>query len=347
MRVLAAFHTPRLVRYIQRITIQTPDISQQQYRNMQFRPLGNTGLKLSHLSFGASSLGQEFRQVDLQEALRAVRVALDLGMNFIDTSPFYGRGMSECLLGVALREVPRDRYFLGTKLGRYDRAHFDFSARRVVESVDVSLSRLGVDYLDILLCHDIEFVEMSHIVDETLPALRKIQQQGKVRFVGISGYPMNIFRYVLDRIPLDVVLSYNHYTLQNTMLADLAPYLKEKGVGIMNAAPFSARLLTNAPLPPWHKATPLVRETCRRAAELCTARGVDIAQLAVQFSLSHPDLTTCIVGSANPENVRNWVAWSDQSVDEPLLAEVQEILQPIHNWFYIEGRLENNDAPPR
>lgn len=313
---------------------------------MQFRPLGRTGLNLSTLSFGASSLGQEFRQVDLQEAIRSVRVALDLGMNFIDTSPFYGRGMSECLLGVALRDVPRDRYYLGSKLGRYDRAHFDFSARRVVESVDVSLHRMGVEYLDIMLCHDIEFVEMSQIVEETLPALRKIQQQGKVRFVGISGYPMNIFRYVLDRANLDVVLSYNHYTLQNTMLADLVPYLKEKGVGIMNAAPFSARLLTNAPLPPWHKATPEVRTICRRAAEHCAARGVDIAQLAVQFSLSHPDLATCIVGSANPENVARWVQWADQPLDGKLLEEVQGILRPIHNWFYVEGRPENNDRQP-
>lgn len=310
---------------------------------MQLRPLGKTGLKLPWLSFGASSLGQEFRTVDVQEALRSVRVALDLGMNFIDTSPFYGRGMSECLLGVALRDVPRDRYFLGTKLGRYDRSHFDFSARRVVESVDVSLHRMGVEYLDIMLCHDIEFVEMSQIVEETLPALRKVQQQGKVRFVGISGYPMNIFRYVLDRAELDVVLSYNHFTLQNTMLADLVPYLKLKGVGVMNAAPFSARLLTNATLPPWHKATPEVRAVCRRAADHCAARGVDIAQLALQFSLSNPDMATCIVGSANPENVRKWVEWSEKPLDTELLGQVQAILQPIHNWFYIEGRPENND----
>src|SRR4029079_19739741 len=176
-----------------------------------------TGLKLPVLSFGASSLGQEFRQVDLGESLRSVHAALDLGMNFIDTSPFYGRGMSEVLLGVALRDIPRDSYLLGSKLGRYAGAHFDFSARRVIESVDISLQRMGVEHLDIMLCHDIEFVDMAQIVDETLPALRKIQAQGKVRFVGISGYPMNIFRYVLDRTPLDVVLSYNHYTLQNTM----------------------------------------------------------------------------------------------------------------------------------
>ena len=310
---------------------------------MQFRPLGRTGLRMPYLSFGASSLGQEFRPVDINEAIRSVGVALDLGMNFIDTSPFYGRGMSECLLGVALRGVPRDRYLLGSKLGRYSGEHFDFSARRVVESVDVSLQRMGVDHLDIMLCHDIEFVEMSQIVEETLPALRKIQQAGKVRFVGISGYPMNIFRYVLDRAPLDVVLSYNHYTLQNTMLADLVPYLQGKGVGIMNAAPFSARLLTNSTLPAWHKATPEVRAVCRRAAEHCTARGVDIAQLALQFSLRNADMATCIVGSANPENVRKWAAWAELPIDETLLAEVLAILAPIHDWFYVEGRPENND----
>jgi aryl-alcohol dehydrogenase-like predicted oxidoreductase len=310
---------------------------------MEYRELGKTGLKLPVLSFGASSLGQEFRQVDLGESLQAVHAALDVGMNFIDTSPFYGRGMSEVLLGVALRDVPRDRYILGTKLGRYDKAHFDFSARRVVESVDVSLHRMGVDHLDICLCHDIEFVDMSQIVEETLPALRQLQEQGKVRFVGISGYPMKAFRYVLDRTDLDVVLSYNHYTLQNTMFGDLVPYLKEKGVGIMNAAPFSARLLTNAPLPAWHKATPEVRAVCRKAAEHCAARGVDLAQLALQYSIANPEMTTCVTGSANPDRVREWARWAEQPIDAQLLQEVLDILKPVHNWFYIEGRPENND----
>jgi L-galactose dehydrogenase len=312
---------------------------------MKTRPLGRTGLQLPWLSFGASSLGAEFRAIDLGEAIRSVHVALDLGMTFIDTSPFYGRGLSECLLGVALRGIPRDRYLLGSKLGRYDHNHFDFSARRVVESVDVSLHRLGVEHLDIMLCHDIEFVDMRQIVEETLPALRQVQKQGKVRFVGISGYPMKIFRYVLERAELDVVLSYNHYTLQNTLLADLVPFLKEKGVGIMNAAPFSARLLTNAPLPAWHKATLAVRDVCRQAAKHCAARGVDIAQLALQFALANEDMATCIVGSANPENVRKWAEWAEQPLDQSLLQEVQAILRPIHNWCYLEGRPENNDTP--
>src|SRR5438477_12299305 len=183
---------------------------------MQTRALGNTGLHVPILSFGASSLGQEFRNVTLDEALQSVRVALDCGLNFIDTSPFYGRGMSEVLLGVALKGVPRDSYTICTKLGRYDLPHFDFSARRVAESVDVSLHRLGCGHLDIVLCHDIEFVPMQQIVDVTLPALRKAQQAGKVRYVGFSGYPQKIFKFICDQAEVDCALSYNQYTLQNT-----------------------------------------------------------------------------------------------------------------------------------
>jgi len=309
------------------------------------RLLGKTGLELTSLSFGASSLGAEFRNVDLNEAFRSVHVALERGMNFIDTSPFYGRGMSEMLLGRVLPDIPRDSYYLGTKLGRYAGQHFDFSARRVEESVDISLDRMKVDHLDIVLCHDLEFVEMSQIVEETIPALRKQVEKGKVRFIGVSGYPMKMFKYVLANAPIDVLLTYNHYTLQNDMALELTPICKELGVGLMNAAPFSARLLTSAPLPAWHKATPRVREVAKQAADHCAQRGVDIAQVALQFSLANPDFTTCVTGSANPDRVSQWVDWAEQPMDETLLAEVLEILKPIHNWFYIEGRPENNDEP--
>jgi len=310
---------------------------------MQLRPLGKTGVELSRLSFGASSLGQEFRQVDLTEALRSVRVALDLGMNFIDTSPFYGRGMSEVLLGVALRGVPREAYALCTKLGRYDQAHFDFSARRVAESVDVSLHRLRTDHLDIVLCHDIEFVEMRQIVEETLPALRKVQQAGKARFIGFSGYPMRIFKCVLDQASVDCVLSYNQYTLQNTRLADeLIPYLQARGVGLLNAGPFSARLLTNAPLPKWLKEPEPVKAAARKAAQHCLRHGVDLAKLALQFSLANPDITTTIAGSANPESIRQWVRWAAEPLDPQLLAAVLEIFQPVKNIGHTEGLPQNN-----
>ena len=310
---------------------------------MEHRKLGRTDLSLPVVGFGASSLGQEFRPVNIEEALASVRTALDLGMDFIDTSPFYGRGMSEVLLGIALREVPRDCYTLCTKLGRYDLAHFDFSAKRVVESVDVSLHRLGVDYLDILLCHDVEFVPMRQIVDETLPAMQKVRDQGKVRYLGFSGYPQKIFRFVIERMEVDCVLNYNQYTLQNTRFAEeTVPWLKERGVGAMNAGPFSARLLTNAPPPVWLKEPEEVKVAARRAASICAERGVDIAQLALQFSIAHPDLSTTIAGSANPKNIAKWAQWASAPMDNELLEEVRIVFAPVKNVGHVEGLPQNN-----
>lgn len=310
---------------------------------MQRRKLGQTDLELPILSFGASSLGAEFRGVSLDEVFGSVRAALELGINFIDTSPFYGRGMSEVLLGVALKDVPRDDYNICTKLGRYAVDHFDFSARRVAESVDVSLHRLGCGHLDIVLCHDIEFVPLDQVIEETIPALRKQQEAGKVRYIGISGYPQKIFHKVLEATDLDCVMSYNQYTLQNTRFADeTIPLLKEKGVGIMNAGPFSARLLTNSQLPDWFRDPKEVQDVAKKAAAHCNEQGVDIAELALQFCLQNEDITTTVAGSANPNNIRKWAQWAANPVNESLIAEVQEIFAPVKNVGHTEGLPENN-----
>lgn len=311
---------------------------------MKYRPLGQTELELSILGFGASSIGQEFRQVDLSDALRSVQAAIDGGVNYIDTAAYYGRGMSEILLGRILPDLPRESFVVSTKLGRYAPSHFDFSARRVTESVDISLERMRLDYVDMMFCHDIEFVDLDQIVEETLPALVREKEKGKVRYIGVSGYPMKIFKKILSRFDIDVILTYNHYTLQNDMAMELVPLCREKGVGLINAAPFSARLLTAAPLPPWHKATQMVREVATEAVRYCRERGSDIAKLALQYSVACPDFASCVTGSANPDRVRQWIEWINEPVDHDLIAEVKEILRPIHNWVYVEGRPENNDT---
>jgi aryl-alcohol dehydrogenase-like predicted oxidoreductase len=180
-------------------------------------------------------------------------------------------------------------------------------------------------------------------VDDTLPALRKVQQQGKVRFIGFSGYPQKIFRFICDQTPVDCVLSYNQYTLQNTRLADeTIPYLKAKGIGVMNAGPFSARLLTSAPLPEWLKEPDEVKAAARRAAAHCAKRGADIAKLALQFSVAHPDIATTLAGSANPENIRKWAKWVEEPLDQALLGEVLEIFKPVKNVGHLEGLAQNN-----
>ena len=311
---------------------------------MERRPLNGTGLERSVLGFGASSIGAEFRPIDVDEALRCVNVALDRGMNYIDTAAYYGRGMSEVMLGRVLPQISRDSYILSSKLGRYAPQHFDFSARRVAESVDISLERMQIDHIDIMFCHDIEFVDLDQVVNETIPALREQVDKGKVRFIGVSGYPMKIFTEMLQRSEIDVVLTYNHYTLQNDMALSLVEPCRDKNVGLINAAPFSARLLTNLSLPVWHKATDEVRAVAAKAAGHVRERGSDIAKLALQYSVANPEFSSCVTGSANPDRVNQWCDWLDEPMDEQLVSEVKEILKPIHNWVYVEGRPENNDG---
>lgn len=309
---------------------------------MEYRTLGKTGLRVSALSFGASSLGGVFKPVDESVAIRTVHTALESGINFIDVSPFYGYTKAEEVLGKALKGVPRDRYFLATKVGRYGDAEFDFSAKRSAASVDESLRRLGIDYVDIIQSHDNEYGVLNQVVNETIPALRQIQKQGKARFVGITGYPLKIFDTILSSTEVDTILSYNHYSLNDTTLAGLLPWLREKGVGIINASPVSQGLLTNHELPAWHPAPEDVRKACADAAAYCRSQGTDIAKLAMQFSLSKPEIHTTLVGTADPANIVKNVKWIEEPIDKVLLGNVQRILATIKDRGWVLGRPENN-----
>src|SRR6266481_5574489 len=122
---------------------------------MIYRRLGRTNLQVSALSYGASPLGSVFRPIDEAEGIRTVHTAIDLGINFIDVSPYYGLTLAETVLGKALATLPRDRYILATKVGRYGADEFDFSAERVLRSIDESLERLQTDHIDIITCHDV------------------------------------------------------------------------------------------------------------------------------------------------------------------------------------------------
>ena len=142
---------------------------------------------------------------------------------------------------------------------------------------------------------------------------------------------------------MDCVLNYNQYTLQNTRFADeTVPWLVERGIGVMNAGPFSARLLTDAPLPAWLKEPESVKAAAREAAALCRARGVPIAKLALQFSLLDRRVATTVAGSANPANIRDWAAWAAEPIDGELLADVRRVFAPVRNVGHVEGLPENN-----
>jgi L-galactose dehydrogenase len=310
---------------------------------VEYRVLGKTGLKVSALGFGASSLGGGvFRPVEESEAIRAVHTALDLGINIIDVSPFYGYTRAETVLGKALKGIPRDRYYLATKVGRYGDEEFDFSAKRVTASIDESLARMGVDYVDIIQSHDNEYGDLDEVVNETIPALRKLQQAGKARFVGVTGYPLKIFSYILARVDVDTILSYNHYSINDTTLTGLLPFLESKDAGIISASPVSQGLLTNQGTPVWHPAPEAVKTLCAQAAAYCREQGSDISKLAMQFALANPRIATTLVGTASPINIAKNARWIEEAIDQPLLAKVQEILRPIQDQTWIVGKPENN-----
>jgi L-galactose dehydrogenase len=314
---------------------------------MHYRQLGNTGLNVSVLSFGASSLGGVFRTTDDAESIRTVRTALDLGMNFIDVSPYYGATRAETVLGRALADVRRESYLLATKVGQYGDGQFDFSAARVTRSLDESCARLGVDYIDLLQCHDIEFADLDQILHETLPTLVKLRAAGRIGHIGITGLPLKIFPAVLDRAApgvVEAVLSFCRYELNDTALDGLLPYLKQQGVGVINASPTGMGLLTERGVPAWHPAPPAMVAGARRAVDYCKSIGADIVKLAVQFCVAHPGIATTLVGSANPDNIRKNVAYVDAPVDFELMGKVLELLKPIHNHNFTRGRPENRDA---
>lgn len=313
---------------------------------MHYRPLGRTGLNVSVLSFGASSLGGVFHATDDAESIRTVHTALDVGINFIDVSPYYGATRAESVLGRALRGVARDRYYLATKVGQYGEGEFDFSAARVTRSLDESCARLGVDTIDLLQCHDIEFASLDQIVGETIPALLALKRAGRIGHVGITGLPLKIFPAVLDRVPagdVATILSFCHYELNDTSLEALLPYFAQKGVGVINASPTGMGLLTPRGVPGWHPATPAMIAGAKRAVEFCQAAGVDLVKLAIQFAVAQPAIATTLVGSANPENIRRNIAWASEPLDRELLRGVLEVLRPIHNHNFTRGRPENRD----
>ncbi|GMN52457.1 hypothetical protein TIFTF001_021591 [Ficus carica] len=312
---------------------------------LELRPLGNTGLKLSCVGFGASPLGNVFGPVSEHDANASVLQAFRLGINFFDTSPFYGGTLSEKVLGKALKAlgVPRDEYIVSTKCGRYAEG-FDFSAERVTKSIDESLARLQLDYVDILQCHDIEFGSLDQIVEETIPALQKLKEAGKIRFIGITGLPLDIFTYVVDRVPpgtVDVILSYCHYSINDSTLEDLIPYLKSKGIGVISASPLAMGLLTESGPPEWHPASAEIKSVCRAAAAYCKEKGKNISKLAMQYSLSNKDISSVLVGMNSiiqvEENVAAAVELVDVGKDDETLSEVEAILKPVKNQTWPSG----------
>jgi L-galactose dehydrogenase len=310
---------------------------------MLYKSLGRTGLQVSVVGYGASPLGDEFGTADPKEGIRAVHYAIERGINYFDVAPYYGRTLAETRLGEAL-VGRRDQVILATKMGRYDVDRFDYSAGRVVQSVEESLRRLRTETIDIFQIHDIEYGKKDQIIGETLPAIFKLKDSGKVRFVGITGYPLGMLRDVAGAVDVDTILTYCRYNLMDQAMDEiLTPMAREKGIGLINASPLHMRVLTEKGAPEWHPAPKRVVGVGRQVAGYCRSQGVDIADLAMQFVLQHDDVATTLVGMSKVRTVERNIRSVGVVPDPELLANVMEMIEPVANVCWKEGRPENDD----
>ena len=300
---------------------------------MIYNEIGKTGMRVSNLGFGASSLGGVFRGIDEGEAIKAVFTAVENGINFIDVSPYYGHLKAETVLGKALKDIPRDKFILSTKVGRYGKDGvntWDYSAKRAKESVYESMERLNVDYIDLINVHDVEFTDLDQVAQETLPALVELREKGVVGHVGITDLQPENLKWLVENTPegtIESILNFCHYCLNDDLLLDYMDFFEERGIGIINASPLSMGLLSQRGTPDWHPAPEDLKAACARAAAYCTEIGYPIEKLAIQYSTSlNPRIATTLFSSANPDNVIKNIGYVNDPIDLEIVAKVREII---------------------
>ncbi|GIY73263.1 l-galactose dehydrogenase [Caerostris extrusa] len=316
---------------------------------MKYSTFGKTGLEVSVLGFGGAELGLVYGTPEEENGIQTVIKAVKSGINYIDTAPYYIQGKAEIVLGKALKQIPRNTYYLATKVARYGATPedmFDFSYERTLKSFEESLDRLGVDYIDILqikfrylmkntvnimimkkeysdciFClqvHDVEYArDTKIIVNETLPALQKLKDMGKIKFIGITGYPISKLKEVLEKSTVNIDA--------------------EKNLGIVNAAILGMGLLTENGPPDWHPVGSEIKEICKKAADYCKEHNANISKIAVCHSFSQHDINVHLVGmqyekllEANLLCVKEGLSQHENNVKEEILSKYFKNLTTTH-----------------
>ncbi|KAJ2007515.1 hypothetical protein H4R26_000721 [Coemansia thaxteri] len=331
--------------------------------------IATDGLSLSKIGLGCGVFSGAYGPAPQGDIEKAIRAALSSGINLVDTSPYYND--SEIKLGQALlklgKEFPRSSYYICTKVGRYGyrRADFDYSAKRVAQSVRESMRRLNTGYLDIVLCHDVEFVDIAMVVDVALPRLFELKRRGLVRKVGISGYPLDVLLRIcqmqLERgAPLDVCLSYCSFNLHCQELARYAQKLRAAGVEtIIAASPLSMGLLRHDETPEWHPAKPELKAAVGKCVELFQSRSernnaksnagaTSLAELAETFAFSYNDVDVHLTGAKTEREVEHALLAYDRAQRlqlykngmyedadaQRVYAQVKSILKPFSKYTW-------------
>lgn len=187
---------------------------------------------------------------------------------------------------------------------------FDFSAEKTEAGVNSTLSRLGLDYVDIIQVHDATFApDTSVILKETLPVLEKAVRDGKARFIGLADYDLDLMKEIVEEtdVKISSILSYAKNTMLDNRLLNYTNFFKSKGVGVINAAATGMGLLSNKGPQPWHPASDDIKAVCKQAAEYCQSKNVELARLATWFSINQPGIDTHMCGFFNIDQLRDTV----------------------------------------
>ncbi|KAL3282794.1 hypothetical protein HHI36_005960 [Cryptolaemus montrouzieri] len=305
-------------------------------KKMKYNVLGSTNLHVSQLALGTGGFSYFFGHYDAEECKLVVEEALKSGVNYIDTGPWYGHGVAEEILGKCLQAIPRKAFYIGTKVGRYEadpKLMFDFSAKKTRESVMTSLKRLGLDYIDVMQVHDVEFAPSLEIVlNETLPTLQEFVNEGKIGFIGVTGYPNSVLREVIERSPIKIntVLSYTRLTMIDQSLKEYLPFYKSKNLGIINASVHGMGLLTNGGPQSWHPASEKLKKICAEAAEFCKENNVELGKLALYFALQQNGPSTILSGT----NCTPLLRLNLEVVQNGLNEKEMKIYKEVSNRFF-------------
>jgi len=307
-------------------------------------PIGRTGIEVTRLGLGLAPIGGLYAPVSERQSRDTVEKAWDLGIRYFDTAPLYGNGLSETRAGAALRDKPRESFVLSTKVGRLlrrggaDRQRiwaepvdvtpvFDFSADGVRTSYEESLGRLGLDRADLLHVHDPDDF-FGPAASEALPALAELRSHGRISGVSVG---MNQTAMLVDFVRtglLDSVLLAGRYTLLDQSAgADLLPLCSSSGVSVIVGGVFNSGILAD-PRPDstydYGRAPAALVAKARAIQEVCASHGVPLRAAALQFPLTHPAVTSVLVGARSAAEVEDAVAMASLPIPSALWDDLRD-----------------------
>ncbi len=304
---------------------------------MKTHAIANTGLTVTDLCFGTSALGDMpdtyGYSVDEERAYATVRAIFDGPVNFLDTSRNYGFGRSEERIGAVIRErggLP-DGFVLSTKLDR-DMETRRFDAARVRQSLEESLTALGLDHIPMLHLHDPEHArDLTEITCEggAVDELFKIKEEGLATAVGLAMGRLDIMRPILRDWPFDALISHNRWTMLNRSADEMFDEAHARGIAILNAAPYAGGVLAKGadqmPRVTYQEADDAALAPVRRIEAICREHGVDPGAAALQFSINDPRIASTIVGVSKPERLTQTMNWAAADIPPAARAAFAEI----------------------